>query len=86
MLTTRYLLLGLGVMGYGMAVNLRKKMDSSQTLLICDVNEGALEKFQAEMNQGPIQVVKTGAEAATRAVRSFWQVIAAVIDWVYRTL
>ena len=48
-------------MGYGMAVNLRKKMKSSMTLLICDVNEGALKNFQTEMNEGPIQVVKNGA-------------------------
>lgn len=63
------LALGLGVMGYSMAVNLRSKMDSSATLLICDINEAALEKFQKQMaGKGPIEVVKTGKEAASRAV------------------
>ncbi len=56
-------------MGYSMAVNLRTKMDPSATLLICDVNEAAIEKFKKQVaGKGPIEVVKTGAEAAERAV------------------
>lgn len=58
-------------MGYGMAVNLRTKMDPEMTLLICDVNTSALEKFQKQMEgKGPIAVVQNGAEAARKAVRS----------------
>ncbi len=72
-------------MGYGMAVNLRKKMKSSMTLLICDVNEGALEKFQTDMNEGPIQVVKNGAEAARGAVRPSNGNIATAFNRVFRT-
>jgi hypothetical protein len=56
-------------MGYGMAVNLRSKMDPSMTLLICDVAEAALDKFQTQMaEKGPISVVKNGFEAAQKAV------------------
>lgn len=63
-------LTGLGVMGYPMALNLRSKMDPKATLLINDVSESALAKFQEEMkSKGPIEVVKNGAEAAERAVR-----------------
>ncbi|EUC28618.1 hypothetical protein COCCADRAFT_30161 [Bipolaris zeicola 26-R-13] len=57
--------IGLGVMGYPMAVNLRKKMSPEVTLCICDVSETALSRFQAEMSgEGPIKVVKNGFEAA----------------------
>ncbi|KAH8806157.1 3-hydroxyisobutyrate dehydrogenase [Xylogone sp. PMI_703] len=60
--------IGLGVMGYSMAVNLRTKMDPAATLLVCDVNEAAIEKFQRQMSgKGPIEVVKNGKEAASRA-------------------
>ncbi|KAF4553930.1 Hypothetical protein D9617_5g068050 [Elsinoe fawcettii] len=60
--------IGLGVMGYPMAVNLRKKMPSSDKLLICDVSTNALSRFQSEMSgNGPIEVVKNGAEAVSQA-------------------
>jgi hypothetical protein len=56
-------------MGYSMAVNLRTRMDPSTTLLVCDVNQGAIEKFLKQMKgKGKIEVVKTGKEAASRAV------------------
>lgn len=57
-------------MGYPMAINLRKKMDPSHKLLICDVSKDALTKFQSEMSgSGPIEVVANGAEAVAQAVR-----------------
>lgn len=60
--------IGLGVMGYPMAVNLRKGLSSEYTLLICDVNKDAIAKFQKEMGgQGPIEVVENGSEAVKRA-------------------
>lgn len=56
-------------MGYGMALNLRSKMDKDQTLYICDVSDQAIQKFQKELDgQGPIEVVNTGAEAVKSAV------------------
>ena len=58
-------------MGYPMAVNLRSKIDSSKTLLICDVSEDALSKFEKQMEgKGPIRRVKNGFEAVQQAVRS----------------
>jgi len=60
--------IGLGVMGYPMALNLRKKMDPKHKLLICDVSTTALEKFQEEMKGvGPIEVISNGYEAAQQA-------------------
>lgn len=55
-------------MGYPMALNLRKGLDSTYTLLICDVSPSALSKFQNEAsNQGPIAVVQNGYEAIQQA-------------------
>jgi 3-hydroxyisobutyrate/3-hydroxypropionate dehydrogenase len=56
-------------MGYPMAVNLRSKMGNEKTLLICDVSEEAISKFQKETEgKGPVKVVKNGLEAALQAV------------------
>ena len=56
-------------MGYPMAVNLRSKMGSDKTLLVCDVSEEAIAKFQKQLEgKGPIQVVKNGFEAVQQAV------------------
>ncbi|KIW28788.1 uncharacterized protein PV07_04662 [Cladophialophora immunda] len=60
--------IGIGVMGYSMAVNLRAKLPSTTTLLICDVSDAALKKFQTEnSSKGPIEVVSNGFEAIKRA-------------------
>lgn len=57
-------------MGYPMALNLRKKIGSDYTILICDVVPAALEKFQNETaDAGPVKVVNTGYEAVQAAVR-----------------
>lgn len=55
-------------MGYSMAVNLRSKMPATQTILICDVSESLIAKFQAQMaDQGPVEVVSNGFDAVHRA-------------------
>ncbi|KAF2027320.1 3-hydroxyisobutyrate dehydrogenase-like protein [Setomelanomma holmii] len=60
--------IGLGVMGYPMALNLRKGLDSAHTLLICDVSTDALTRFQHDAeSQGPVEIVKSGYEAIQRA-------------------
>ncbi|KAE8552039.1 hypothetical protein EYB25_005930 [Talaromyces marneffei] len=60
--------IGLGVMGYPMALNLRKKIGSEYKTLICDVVQDALQTFQEEAaGTGPIEVVKTGYEAVQAA-------------------
>ena len=55
-------------MGYPMALNLRKGLDSSHTLLICDVSTSALEKFQSDASgQGPVEIVQSGYDAVQKA-------------------
>jgi len=62
-------------MGYPMAVNLRNGLSPDYTLLICDVNEEAIAKFQNQVeDQGPIGVVSNGFEAAKAAVSALYQV------------
>ncbi|KAK5655097.1 hypothetical protein OQA88_5996 [Cercophora sp. LCS_1] len=59
---------GLGVMGYPMAKNLRKGLPPSKLLLICDVNTSALSHFQREAEAtGPVEIIPNGFEAAQRA-------------------
>lgn len=56
-------------MGYGMAVNLRSKLDKSITFHICDVSEDTINRFKSELDgHGPINVVSSGAEAVQSAV------------------
>jgi 3-hydroxyisobutyrate dehydrogenase len=58
-------------MGYPMALNLRKGLDPSYTLLICDVVQDAISRFQKEAEgKGPIEVIKNGYEAVQKAVRN----------------
>ena len=60
--------LGLGQMGYGMATNIRKKMSKNSTMFINDVNSEACQDFANELkSHGPIEIVATAKEAATRA-------------------
>jgi 3-hydroxyisobutyrate/3-hydroxypropionate dehydrogenase len=55
-------------MGYSMAVNLRSKLPSTQHLLICDVSQTLLDKFQKEnASKGSIEVIPSGYEAIQRA-------------------
>jgi 3-hydroxyisobutyrate dehydrogenase len=56
-------------MGYPMAINLRSKLGSQHTLLICDVNKDALARFQeVTSGQGPVKVVENGFEAVKESV------------------
>ncbi|RYP65710.1 hypothetical protein DL771_008155 [Monosporascus sp. 5C6A] len=60
--------IGIGVMGYPMAKNLRAGLGREKTLLICDVNAEALSSFQKEMDgKGPIGKVENGFEAVKAA-------------------
>ncbi|KAF5586548.1 3-hydroxyisobutyrate dehydrogenase [Fusarium pseudoanthophilum] len=60
--------IGLGVMGYPMAVNLVKGLGSSKSFLIADVNQEALNEFQNEVKGfGKVSVVQNGSEAAKAA-------------------
>lgn len=60
---------GLGVMGYNMAVNLRTKMPKEKTLVVCDVSEAAISRFQEQMkDSGPVVVAKSRSQAIQQAV------------------
>ncbi|KAL5380960.1 hypothetical protein DPSP01_007492 [Paraphaeosphaeria sporulosa] len=60
--------IGLGVMGYPMAINLRKGLSSDYTLLVCDVVPSALEQFHSETsNHGRVETIQNGFDAIQRA-------------------
>ncbi|KAK4239527.1 NAD binding domain of 6-phosphogluconate dehydrogenase-domain-containing protein [Achaetomium macrosporum] len=60
--------IGLGVMGYPMAKNLRAGLGPYKKLLICDVNSNALHRFKEETEgKGPVEIVGNGFEAAKAA-------------------
>ena len=68
-------------MGYGMAVNLRSKLDSDWTFYICDVNEQAIERFKSETGgHGPVHVVKNGFEAVQAAVCALTDLVVLMSD------
>ena len=55
-------------MGYAMASNIRKKMHSSATFYINDINASACALFKDEYSSyGPIEIVSTAREAADNA-------------------
>jgi 3-hydroxyisobutyrate dehydrogenase len=55
-------------MGYPMALNLRKGLDNTHSLVICDVSNDALSRFQTDAEgQGPVETVQNGYEAVQRA-------------------
>jgi 3-hydroxyisobutyrate dehydrogenase-like beta-hydroxyacid dehydrogenase len=55
-------------MGYPMALNLRKGLEDSHTLLICDVSADALTRFQHDAEgHGPVSIINSGYDAIQRA-------------------
>ncbi|OIW29037.1 hypothetical protein CONLIGDRAFT_598876 [Coniochaeta ligniaria NRRL 30616] len=60
--------IGIGVMGYPMAKNLRAGLPKEKTLLVCDVSKEALDRFVQETEgQGPVEIINNGFEAAKAA-------------------
>lgn len=58
-------------MGFPMAINLRSGLSPENTLLICDVNQEAISRFQKQIEgKGPVKVVSSGFEAVQAAVSS----------------
>ncbi len=62
-----YGFIGLGVMGYGMAGNLRAKIPKSSTLVVCELVESRRDKFVAEA-EGLVTVAKSPKAVAEQAV------------------
>ncbi|KXT16174.1 hypothetical protein AC579_910 [Pseudocercospora musae] len=60
--------IGLGVMGYPMATNLRKKIGSNRILIVYDINQAATNRFQLQTKGfGPVKIVGTAYEALQEA-------------------
>jgi 3-hydroxyisobutyrate dehydrogenase-like beta-hydroxyacid dehydrogenase len=62
-----YGFIGLGVMGYGMAKNLRSKISKSSTLVICELVEKRRDQFVAE-TEGLLKVAHSPKDVAQQAV------------------
>ena len=61
-----------GCNGLSYAENLRKKIDGDRTLIICDINQDAMERFQDQTRGlGPVKAVGTAREALQEAVRDY---------------
>ncbi|EXK46403.1 hypothetical protein FOXG_10918 [Fusarium oxysporum f. sp. lycopersici 4287] len=64
--STTYGFIGIGQMGWGMAMNLRKKISSSSKLVVCEVSAARLEQFVKEA-EGEVEKAATPKEVAERA-------------------
>lgn len=62
-----YGFIGIGVMGWGMARNLRAKMPKSSTLVICELVTARRDKFVAETD-GLLKVAGSPKEVAEQCV------------------
>jgi 3-hydroxyisobutyrate/3-hydroxypropionate dehydrogenase len=63
-----YGFIGIGVMGYGMAMNLRRKIPSTSKLILCEINQARREQFVGEASpNGPIEVAHTPRQVAEKA-------------------
>jgi 3-hydroxyisobutyrate dehydrogenase len=60
---TAYGFIGIGVMGWPMAQNLRKKLPKSCILIICELNKPRRDKFAAE-TEGLIKAAESPKEVA----------------------
>jgi hypothetical protein len=62
-----YGFIGIGVMGWGMATNLRAKIPKSSLLIICELNSTRLNQFISQTS-GLIKVAASPREVALQAV------------------
>ncbi|RVX73587.1 hypothetical protein B0A52_02475 [Exophiala mesophila] len=59
---------GVGKMGFHMAANVRKKMPSSSTLYVFDVNTEACRRFQTNFaSHGPIEIANAAKDLASQS-------------------
>lgn len=63
----RYGFVGIGVMGWGMANNLRAKLPPNATLVICEINKDRLDQW-LKQTPGPVSVAATPKEVAEQSV------------------
>lgn len=65
--TLRYGFIGLGVMGWGMANNLRARLSESSSLCVCEISKARLDQWLAQA-PGPVSVATTPKEVAEHSV------------------
>ncbi|OGM49574.1 hypothetical protein ABOM_001654 [Aspergillus bombycis] len=66
-MATEYGVIGLGIIGYGMASNLRKKLPSSHTLYVFDLNQEVIQRLINEFGHfGKIEVTSSAKELTMR--------------------
>lgn len=63
----RYGFIGLGVMGWGMANNLRSKVPETASLCVCEISKERLVKWVAQ-SPGPVSVANTPKEVIEQSV------------------
>lgn len=64
-----YGFIGVGVMGWGMAMNIRQKLPRSSNLIVCEVSEARRDQFVAQAGtKGPVETAATPREVAAQAV------------------
>lgn len=66
---TTYGFIGLGNMGYGMAMNLRRKISLDSNLIICELVQERCESFVAANKGNSIGVAQTPRDVAQKSVR-----------------
>lgn len=67
--STRYGFIGIGQMGWGMAMNLRQKIPRGSEMVICEISEDRRNNFiQAAHEKGAITVASSPREVAERSV------------------
>ncbi|KAM5349586.1 hypothetical protein ACJ41O_006091 [Fusarium nematophilum] len=60
--------IGLGAMGYGMAMNVRKRMSPSATLYVHDVFRASCERFKSEFDSiGGVEIMDSARQVAEKA-------------------
>jgi hypothetical protein len=56
-------------MGYGMCSNIHAKINATDELYICDVNQAQLERFMSESKgHAKVTIIKTPIEVAEQCV------------------
>ncbi|KAI8711207.1 hypothetical protein NCS52_01496500 [Fusarium sp. LHS14.1] len=66
-MSTDYGVIGLGIIGYGMAANLRKKLPSSTTLHVFDINQEAIQRLISEFGSyGKIGVASSAKDLSSK--------------------
>ena len=71
-----YGFIGIGRMGFPMALNLRAKMPHASKLIVCDINQARVEEFLVQSRSlGPVEVAASPREVAERCVSTLKRLV-----------